>query len=241
MRSDGDTNAEGREIESLCSKLGLHQLIKEPTNFTPNKNPSCIDLIFTDQPNLVIESGTRPSLDNFCHHQMTHCRLNFQPPPPPSYSRRIWHFNRANVDSIRRSVFLFPWSNHFSDNLDPNWQVEQFNEILLNIMSNFIPNETIKIKPRDPPWITRAIKSLLNKQSRLFRNYKKHGYKNLDKIRLESFSEECRKSIEKAKESYLQNIGFRIADPLLGNKSYWKMINKIINKCKAPKIPPFFR
>ena len=65
--NDGDTTADVREIEQLTSLMGLSQLLNEPTNFEPNKNPSCIDLIFTDQPNCVIESGTRPSLDNLCH------------------------------------------------------------------------------------------------------------------------------------------------------------------------------
>ena len=62
---EGDSTAEGREIENLLSSLGLYQLISEPTNFEPNKNPSCIDLIITDQPNLVLDSGTRDSLDSF--------------------------------------------------------------------------------------------------------------------------------------------------------------------------------
>ena len=61
---DGDTTPEGREIEILLTSLGLSQLISEPTNFEPNKNPSCIDLVITDQPNLVIDSGTRTSSPN---------------------------------------------------------------------------------------------------------------------------------------------------------------------------------
>ena len=68
--NEGDTNPEGREIEELTSRLGLTQLISEPTNFEPNNSPSCIDLIFTDQPNTVLDSGTKPSLDNYCHHQI---------------------------------------------------------------------------------------------------------------------------------------------------------------------------
>ena len=40
---DGDTTPEGNEIENLISSLGLSQLITEPTNFEPHKNPSCID------------------------------------------------------------------------------------------------------------------------------------------------------------------------------------------------------
>ena len=54
---DGDTTIEGMEIENLLCSLGLLQLISEPTNCEPNKNPSCIDLIITTQPNLVLGSG----------------------------------------------------------------------------------------------------------------------------------------------------------------------------------------
>ena len=172
--SDGDTSAEGTSIEQLTSQMGLNQLLNEPTNFEPNKNPSCIDLIFTDQPNCVIEIGTRPSLDNFCHHQIMYCRMNFQLPPPPSFERKIWHYDRENITLIRHCISCFPWSDVLNKNPDPNWQAETFTEILLNIKTNFIPNETITVKPRNPPWITKPIKTMLNKQSRLLKKFKKH-------------------------------------------------------------------
>ena len=50
----GDTTAEGREIENLLSSLGLFQLIPIPTNFERNKNPSCVDLVITDQKTLPV-------------------------------------------------------------------------------------------------------------------------------------------------------------------------------------------
>ena len=58
---DGDTTPEGSDIEHLLSSLGLSQVISEPTNFEPNKKPSCIDLVITDQANLILDSGTRAS------------------------------------------------------------------------------------------------------------------------------------------------------------------------------------
>ena len=67
---DGDTTPGGLEIENLITSLGLSQIISEPTNFEPNRNPSCIDLIITDQPNLILDCGTRASLDSYCHHQI---------------------------------------------------------------------------------------------------------------------------------------------------------------------------
>ena len=78
----GDTTHEGTEIDELFTKLGLFQIISEPSNFEPNKNPSCIDLLVTDQPNIILDSGTRASLDSYCHHQIIHCKVNFKIPPP---------------------------------------------------------------------------------------------------------------------------------------------------------------
>ena len=40
------------------------------TNLLPNSN-SCTDLIFTDQPNVVVNCGTHYSLTFKCHHQIT--------------------------------------------------------------------------------------------------------------------------------------------------------------------------
>ena len=176
-----------REIENLFTTLGLSQIISEPTNFEPNKNPSCIDLIATDQPNLILDCGTIVSLDTYCHHQIIYCRVNFKIPPSPPFERKIWHFNRANTAAIKRSMTNFPWLQHFDTNTDPNWQVKTFTEIFLNIMSNLIPNEIKKFVPRDPPWITKPLKTMLNRKNRLFKNYKKHRYKEEDKVRLEVF------------------------------------------------------
>ena len=78
---DGDTNHECTEIEELYTKLSLSQVMSEPTNFEPNKTPSCIDLIVTDQANIILDSGTRASLDSNCHH---HLRPSAPSPIRPS-------------------------------------------------------------------------------------------------------------------------------------------------------------
>ena len=233
---DGDTTAEGREIENLLSSLGLFQHISEPTNFEPNKKPSCIDLVITDQPKL--DSGTRASLDSVCHHQITYCTVNFNIPPPPPFERRIWHYHRADTTLLKRSMCRFPWVQHLNTNQDPNWQVQTFTKIFMNIMTNFIPNEIKIIVPRDPPGITKPLKTMLNRNNRLFKNYKRHGYKPEDKVRLDNFRKECQEAVEVDKLNYLTNMGDKLNNPNTSRKSYWKIINKVMNKCKAPKISP---
>ena len=147
----GDTTQEGTQIDELFTKLGLFQVISEPTNFEPLSRASCIDLIITDQPNIILNSGTRPSLDSYCHHQILHCSVNINIPPPPPFKRKIWHYNRANTAAIKRSMNNFPWQQCLSLNMNPNWQVKTFTDTFLNIMFNFIPNDVKTIVPRNPP------------------------------------------------------------------------------------------
>ena len=53
----------------------------------------------------------------------------------------------------------FPWRQHLNMNIDPNWQIKSFTNVLLNIMENFVPNEIKRITPRDSPWLTRSLKT----------------------------------------------------------------------------------
>ena len=45
-----------------------------------------------------------------------------------------------------------------------------------------------------------------------------HGYKNV-------------------KEKYLTYLGAKLADLSTGQKVYWKILNKVLSKCKIPRIP----
>ena len=44
--------------------------------------------------------------------------------------------------------------------------------------------------------------------------------------------------MENGKLTYLENLGNKVNDPSTSQKSYWKIINRVMNKCRASKIPP---
>ena len=79
---------------------------------------------------------------------------------------------------------------------------------------------------------------MLKKQNRIYKNYKKNGFKEDDKAYLEQYRKECSDAIEKSRQKYLFNLGDKLADNRTGQKTYWKIINKLLNKCKIPRIPP---
>ena len=71
---------------------------------------------------------------------------------PPPFEQEIWYYGQGNNELIRRAVHEFNWQRAFS-NVNTNERVSFFNRTILNIASNFIPNETVIWNDRDPPWI----------------------------------------------------------------------------------------
>ena len=49
---------------------------------------------------------------------------------------------------------------------------------------------------------------------------------------------ECQEAVGTSKMTYLKNLCNKVNDPSTTQKSYWKIINRVMNKCRAPKIPP---
>ena len=151
------SNNEGVQIDSVTSIHGLEQLIYEPTQILSNFS-SCIDLIFTNQPNLVVDSGTHPSLHPNCHHQIIHCKINLQVEYPPPYQRHVWNYAKANKDTILSALQNVDWHRLFA-NKTVHQQVNLLNDIILNVFTNFVPNKVITCDDRDPPWINDNIKN----------------------------------------------------------------------------------
>ena len=144
---------------------------------------SWIDLIFTDQPNLIVDSGVHPSSHSNCHHQITYFKLNISIEYPPPYEHLVWDYNRANVEGIKKSIESVNWELMFS-NRSVHKQVSIFNETLLNIFSNFNLNKLVTFDERNPDCMNDFIKSKIKWKNQLWKIYTKNGYKCNDHLRL---------------------------------------------------------
>ena len=135
-----DTNTtEGLKMSSLTSSNGFSQLINEPTHLQTGSS-SCIDLIFTDQPHLSINSGVHSSLHPNCHHQIVYSSFNLNIYYPPPYQRLIWDYKKADSKNIRKALDSVNWEKLF-DKKDINSQVAKLNETILNVFQNYVPNK----------------------------------------------------------------------------------------------------
>ena len=128
----------------------------------------------------------------------------------PLLIKEVWQCNEAESVLITTAMDQFPWVKRL-DQLkeNPSQQVKLLNETILNIMSTFIPNKTITIKPSEPEWVNGEIKNKLRKQNRMYKKFKSHGFKEVDRIYLDLHRKECNDAIEKSKNNYLLNLGKR--------------------------------
>ena len=137
-----------------------------------------------------------------------------------------------------QSIATFNWREHLDKITCPDEQVKLLNEVLLNIYSNFIPNEIKTIKPRHAPWITQSVKRFLRKKNHAYKRFVRSGRPD-DKVDgIKSMVSDGEKLIEEAKQNYLRKTGQALANPETSSKTYWFLINTVLNKAKIPIIPP---
>ena len=117
---NGKCNYEGAEIDCLATEYDLKQVINESTYLLENSS-SYIDVMFTSQPNLVMEAGIRPSLHASYHHQIVYAKFNLKIHYAPPYERDVWYFQKADIDLIGRAMNEFNWERVFSILISMRW------------------------------------------------------------------------------------------------------------------------
>ena len=207
------TSFAGTQIEFLASQFAVSQLIKEPTHILDNSK-SCIDLIFTSQPNMIMDSGVHPSLHSNCHHQIIYAKFDLKVFYPPPYERTVWHFSRTNSDHIKKPLTYSIGNLHLIISMSMSRFV--FIETIMNIMSNFVLNELVTCDGRDPPWMNRYIKNLI---ATINDFHKKFVLRSSNMNNLFMFKNLQKQLIQSAKQKHFNKIGKKLCGLLTSTKS----------------------
>ena len=200
--------SEAPQVDSLTTSYSLSQIISDPTYILPNSS-SCVDLIFTNQPNLVPENGVYPSLHPKCHHQIVFAKLNLKVEYPPLYERLILDYKNADIPSINRAIDIFNWGNSFKAK-NVHEQVHFFNTTILNIFHNYIPNKTIFCNDKDPPWFDNEIRKILTMKNEMFKQYIANGKSQTDYEWLQLISNNLTEDIISSKEKFYYKLSTKL-------------------------------
>jgi hypothetical protein len=163
------------ELLHTFINYGLYQL-----SGIKNFQNRILDLVFSNK----IEETDISKANTISRMDMYHDPLNIIIPitseiPPtntPAQSSGEFNFRKADFPSLSSYIQSIGWSDILESYDDVNDAVDKFYEILIEGFTAFVPMKRGKENDH-PPWYSKRLSHLKNRQFNAHRRYKKHGKK----------------------------------------------------------------
>ena len=172
-----------------------------------------------------------PSLHPNFHHQTVISKLNLKIAYPPFSERLVWDNKNADSQSINKAIEMFNWEKLFQ-NKNIHDQLKLFNETIVSIVSNYIPNKFIICNGKDTPW------HLTNLKNEIFKKYLKDGRPGSVYGNLQTITWDLTEAVSSSKNVYYEWLANKLNDSNTSAKAYWSIIKTLFNGKKVPVIPP---
>ena len=115
---------------------------------------------------------------------------------------------------------MFDWDRAFA-NSNLNDTIDICTKTIQNILSNFIPHQTITIDDKDPPWFNTKIKSLLQVKSKVYKYFRK-DCNNTQLLRKLEYLQNClNNSVDSSKHNYCLRMANKLNSIQKSSKAYW--------------------
>ena len=118
-------------------------------------------------------------------------------------------------------------------------KVDTFHKTILNILSNFIPRETLICDDGDPPWFNNKINLLYTKKWSILK-FRRDGNNSFIK-RQPDILEDCLiSSTEASKQKYNCRMAYKLIITQKSSKAYLSLLKGFLSNKKIPPTPPLF-
>ena len=185
------------EFISTLHECFLYQHVTEPTRFREGEQPNLLDLILSNEEDMVQDLSYLPPLDKSDHVCLKFSVLHKSQKPVPSPP--IHNIFKANYQLIGTELGEINWKETLSGNFVDDYK--KFVEILSSKIEEHSPMASVKGKKKNI-YCSRDAMRLKNAKRRTWDNYKKmpsaHNYDKFKRSRnkLRSFTRSLRKNFE---------------------------------------------
>ncbi len=129
--------------------------------------------MFVSDKNTVVASGVADPFLN--QEQRYHCPIfalfKFKKPKIKTFTRTIWLYEQGNYDELRQKVIETDWTTCFDE--DISIHTNNFIDTLRNTMKQCITNKKVTIRPQEPPWLTKEVKTKIRNRKRAYHKAKR--------------------------------------------------------------------
>ena len=160
-----------------CSKLietlkenYLHQLVDQFTRQRGNDQPSLLDLVLTNSPDIVTSISFDPPLGKSDHCVLlVQVNMVFNVNPCPD--NMTYNFYRGDYTSITDALNSINWKEEFQcKTVSQSWTYLK-NQLHM-LMHKHIPKKTSKLDKKNPPWLSKAAREAIKRKKKAWNKYK---------------------------------------------------------------------
>ena len=204
-------NLQLNHFRNILHMYNMSQLVQEPTHYTENSQ-SLIDVILASDTSIILKTYVGECFLN--QPTRYHCPIyGFLQSPITNtkcFKRNIWLFNEGNYDEYREKLSRQNWDDILnSENV--NTCVLKFNELVVKIAKECIPNKLVTIRKSDPPWLNNSTKKLIRQRNRAHVKAKQSNNPNAwSKFR--KIRNKCISVVWKSKHCYYNKISSKLLE-----------------------------
>ena len=213
----GDFNLtiENKHLEELLSLFNIKSFISSPTCFQ-SVNPTCIDLILTNQGDLFSNPNTCEV--GICdHHHLVSTMLNKNISKGSTKTLFYRDYKKFEENKFARDL------THELQNIK-NLSYSQFEKAFVTVLDNHVPLKKKQSRFNHSAFMTKDLRKASMTRSRLKNIYKKGSYDNWDKYKKQrNFGV---KPLCKTKQDCFNNIDIKSVSD---TKKFWKTIKPYFN------------
>lgn len=203
-------------LVNLLNLNNLYQVIEDPTRVTPT-SASLLDLIITDSPGYIMDSGVLPPMWTMDHCPI-YCKVKFTKHRGKPVTRKV--YKSADYISLRQCLSYAPWDVGIYTFDDMNYCVDFWYKLFVDNIEAFVPSRVITTRPKDKEWMDQNVRRLINRRDRLYRGFSV----SLPPNHYDAFlaaRRETRSAINLAKETFYGRLVNRLENPELTAKEYY--------------------
>ena len=236
LNNDLLVNNRSKNLNDLINTYNLKQLINEPTHFTESSS-SLIDVVLVNKMNNILASEVcDPFIPNLIRfHCPVAVLLKFLKPIHNCYTRKIWKYDQGDYIKYRQLLSDNNWDKTLVGDVDI--VSNKISSVILESAYRSIPNKTVTIRPRDPPWMHNEIRNLIRRRMRLHRKAKKNN-SNEVWAKFRKLRNKINRKIRSAKSDYENHISVALQTNANNIKTWWKLSKQILNLDKGSEPIP---
>ena len=110
------------------------------------------------------------------------------------------------------------------------------NNTINNVLSNFIPHETITCDYKKPPWFNKSIINLIKNKNIFYKSHTANEISTDEKGAIKTLQNRLTSTIENAKSEYYSKLSMKVSNPENSSKTYWSILKSSLNDKKVSII-----